>query len=407
MKLRSVLALVAGAALALSGLTAPAVAGDDDVRIISGEVPDDVFVAGDRVDINADVQGDVFAAGGTINASGRVADAFVAAGGRLSLGSAIEGDAIIAGGDITLSGSVGDNLVAAGGNVVISGPVAGRAIVAGGSILFDGSATAGQDAWFAGGEITVRGDVGGNLRIMGGEVTVLGQVAGNVDIRADEVRIGPEARIAGTLTVRGEDEPMIDPAAQIAGDVRFVPKESAAEWGLLALGLGVALVLLPFIFALVVGIIAILVARPYVSNMGDRIMGQPLGSLGLGVLVLFATPPILFFLVMTIIGIPFAVIGFAFYLIVLALGLPLAALAVVTHWLDNNQRAERASRGKILLLYVAALIALAVICFIPVIGWLAIWLLLAIGIGAGLLALGGRRRHTADLPPAESTTGDA
>lgn len=390
MKLRLISAVLVWTALSL-GFSLPAASDEDDIRIITGDVPDDVFVAGDRVDIDAQIAGDVFAAGGTINASGSVADALVAAGGRLTLASKVEGDAIVAGGDISLSGAVGDNLVAAGGNVVISGPVTGRAIVAGGSILFDGSATTGRDAWFAGGEVTVRGDVGGDLRIMAGEATVLGQIAGNVDIRADEVRIGPGARIAGTLTVRGEDEPVIDPAAQIAGEVRFVPKESAAEWGLLAIGLGVALILLTFVFAVVVGIIAVLVARPYVSALGDRIMGQPLGSLGLGVLVLFATPPILFFLVMTIIGIPFAILGFALYLILLALGLPFAALAIVTHWLERDER-PRASRGKILLLYVAALVAMAVILFIPVLGWLAIWLLLALGIGAGLLALGGRRR---------------
>lgn len=399
MKLRSVFTILIWAALCLSapGLTGPAAADEPDVKIVTGEVADDLFVAGDRVDIDADIAGDVFAAGGTINASGSVADAFVAAGGRLTLASAIEGDAIIAGGDITMSGAVGDNLVVAGGNVAISGPVSGRAIVAGGNILFDGNATTGRDAWFAGGEVTVRGDVGGNLRIMAGEATVLGQIAGDVDIRADDVRIGPGARIAGALTVRGKDEPVIDPAAQIVGEVRFVPKESATEWGLLAIGLGVALVLLPFIFALVVGIVAVLVARPYVSALGDRIMGQPLGSLGLGVLVLFATPPVLFFLVMTIIGIPFAVLGFALYLILLALGLPLAALAVVTHWLERDAK-PRAPRGRILLLYVAALVAIAVIFFIPVLGWLAIWLFLALGIGAGLLALGGRRRTVPAAP---------
>lgn len=390
MKLRAISAMFLWLALGL-GLATPAAADDDDIRIIRGEVQDDVFVAGERVDIDAEIGGDVFAAGGTVTTSGRIADALVAAGGRLSLASNVEGDAVVAGGDVTISGAIGDNLVAAGGDVVISGPVAGRAIAAGGSILLDNSAATGRDAWFAGGEITVRGVVGGDLRIAAGKATVLGQIGGDVVIRSDDVRIGPGARIAGTLTVRGEDEPVIDPAAQILGEVRFVPTESATKVGLFAIGIGIALILLPFIFSLVVGIIAILVARGYVSAVGDRLMGQPLGSLGLGVLILFATPPVLVFLMMTVIGIPFAILGFAVYLVLLALGLPFAALGIVTHWLERE--GGPASRGKILLLYLVALVVLAVILFIPVIGWLAIWLTLALGIGAGILAIGGRRRE--------------
>lgn len=390
----AILAVIAALLWSVTGA-----ASERDVKVITGTVDDDVFVAGETVDIDASITGDVFAAGGRISATGDIGDGLVAAGGRLSVDSTVAGDVIAAGGEIRMAGSAGDNLVAAGGSIVLAGPIKGKAIAAGGSVTLERSGATAGDAWLSGGQVTVNGAVGGNLRVAAGEATILGSVGGNADIRAGQVVIGPTARIVGDLTVRSGEEPQIDPAARIGGAFTFIPQDSPAKVGLWAVGIGLGILLLPVVFALVVGAVALLMAPRYVEAMGGHIAGQPLTAFGLGALLLIGTPPLLLFLLVTVIGIPFAILGFALYVVLWALALPLVALALTDRAI--RRYGTGAPRGKILLAYILALAVLVILVFIPFLGWLAIWVLAALGMGAMLLALRrGPSREVSDLPAA-------
>jgi hypothetical protein len=130
----------------------------------------------------------------------------ILSGGRIVVSSSIKGDLIVAGGEVDVLGNVGGDLIAAGGRVGVSGDVGGKLIVAGGSVNVGGSigkfviASAGEfsvgkksriagDLLVFGGKIENRGTVDGNLTAFGGSYENLGTVRGAESFK--EIRILP------------------------------------------------------------------------------------------------------------------------------------------------------------------------------------------------------------------------
>ena len=99
---------------------------------------EDLFVAGETININGKVEGDLYAAGGVLNITGEVT-----------------GDILATGGSITISATTGDDIRVAGGNIIISGASIGDSLnVFGGNIIVDNDTVIGGSLIFAGGSIT-------------------------------------------------------------------------------------------------------------------------------------------------------------------------------------------------------------------------------------------------------------
>ena len=133
----------------------------DTVSIVD-PVEDDIFTAGNIVNINAPVDSAVVA-GGTVNINAPVKGDVIAAGGQVHVNSAVGGKVVAAGGTIDLRGDVGTNLVAAGGQVSI---LPGR--------------TVGRDALISAGSAVNSGRVNGTLTVHAGSFNNTGS-AGKVD----------------------------------------------------------------------------------------------------------------------------------------------------------------------------------------------------------------------------------
>jgi hypothetical protein len=87
-----------------------------------------------------------------------------------------------AGSNVTVSGNIAGDLVAAGGMTTIEGSVEQDAMLAGGTLNINGSING--DARLAGGNITVGSPVGGDLVVAGGNVTVTGRSSVGGDLVA-------------------------------------------------------------------------------------------------------------------------------------------------------------------------------------------------------------------------------
>ncbi len=144
---------------------------------------------------------DHYEAGASVRFDGPAVTDLFLAGNRVAVAAPVAGSAHLAGRRVTVDAAVAGDLFAAGYGVIVSGAVGGDASVTGYEVTI-GSVTGNLRA--AGSEVVV-GAVGGYALITGAEVTLNGAVAGDVVLVSDHITFGPDATVAGALTIYAED----------------------------------------------------------------------------------------------------------------------------------------------------------------------------------------------------------
>lgn len=347
--------------LVISAFSGVALA-DDTARASLG---DSRLTAGDSVAIEEPVDG----------------HAFVAAG-RVTVRERIERSAFLTGGDITVSAPVGRNLYVAGGDIRIDGPVGGKLRAAGGKIRVSREARIDGDASLAGGDLDVDGNVRGDLQLFGESLTINGVVEGDVELAGETIRIGPDARIAGELEYRKGADLRVDPAAQIAGGVDEVQR-SDRPWGRRLFHGGPFAGGVSVSFGMVLlGALLILLAPRFTREAAGLVRRDPWNSAGMGFVMLIGVPFVVVLLLVTIIGIPLALLMAFGYMALLLLGYLVAAIFVGDLALERVNAAKLELPWWRVLFMFFAMVALGIVKAVPLVGGLAIAILFCVGIGA-------------------------
>lgn len=302
------------------------------------------------------------------------------AGGSVELEEPVLGNAFVSGGDVEVRAPVGRSLFAAGGEVTLAGPVEGSARMAGGTIRITPEARVVGDATLAGGSITVDGPVDGDLRAFGERITVNARVSGDLQFAGEDLRIGPAARIGGDVIYTEGDRFSIDPAAQVLGTVKRARNErdwrrltrDATVVGGISLSFGMMLL----------GVLLVLALPRFTREAAASIRKMPWQSLGVGFAMLVGVPLLLVMLVITLIGIPLAVLFAFVYGALLVAGGLVAALFLGDTVLGRIDERKLDSAWWRALFLVLAIVAVACIRLVPVAGPLAWWLLFLAGVGA-------------------------
>lgn len=329
---------------------------------------------------------DYFGAGGLLNVTDPIdGDAFMA-GGQVSIAGEVKGDLVVAGGELSLGGAVGDDLYAAGGSVQLDAIVSGNARIAGGDVSVGPATVVAGALSLTGARVEFDGNTHDYLQASGGSVRINGEVHGDAQVRAEELVIGPEARIGGRLIFSGPQEPVVPDGAVISGGLEFREKsarrffedaggpvrESARTLGtvLWFLGVFVAAALFRVIF-------------PGFSQGAASVVGRrPLQSLGLGLAILACVPFVAVVLLITVIGIPLALLLIPVYLLVMFLGWVTAALFIAQRGTEVLRPGRATSLGMQLFALLLALCALWLLRQIPLVGGLIALIALIAGIGA-------------------------
>jgi cytoskeletal protein CcmA (bactofilin family) len=304
-----------------------------------------------------------------------------AAGGRVEVRERIEKSAFVSGGDVTVAGSIGRNLYAAGGDLRLEGEVAGKARVAGGTLRMSPEARIGDEASFAGGTIEIDGAIGGDLSAYGERIVINGSVGGDVELAGENIRLGPEARISGRVVYRSSDDIVVDPAAQVAGGITKSRKHR--EW-LRKVGRGATIVggITVSLGMLLLGAVLVLGMPRFSREAAASIRRKPWQALGLGCVMLIGVPCAIAILIVTLIGIPLALLLAFAYVALLMLGYLIAAIFVGDQALERIDAAKLGSVWWRALFLVLAVIAIAFLRQVPVVGGIACFLLFLAGIGA-------------------------
>lgn len=338
---------------------------------------------------------DYFGAGGMLNLTDTIeGDAFLA-GGQVSTASEVKGDLVVAGGELSIGGAIGDDLYAGGGDVRLDAIVSGNARLAGGDVEVGPATVVAGALTLTGGRVQFDGTAHEYLQASGGSVRINGQVNGDAEVRAEELEIGPDTRIGGKLTYRGPRSPVVPEGAVIAGGVEFQetqagqyleqtrePVRETVSW--------VGSVLW-FIGVFVAAMLFLLAVPGYATRAADAIGREPWRVLGLGLAVLVCVPFVAVILLITIIGIPLALLAIPLYLLLLFLGWVTAALFVANRGLAVARPGREVTLGWRLLALLIALIALSALRHLPFIGGLVGLVALIAGIGALIWAAWSRR----------------
>ena len=329
--------------------------------ILRGTVNDDYYAAGSKVDVDADIAGDLVIAGGDLFIGNRVQADVMAAGGSINLRGEIADDVRVAGGDITIDANIGDDLVAAGGEIRVTS-----------------GTSVGGDAWLAGGEVFIDGTINKDLIVGAGTIQIGGTIHGNVKVEGGELHILKNAVIDGNLHYRSPDKATIHPDVKITGTVTY----EETEWDTSSRDSGIFFSLT----MLAASIVLFLLFPGFTVSAARRISAQPWQSLVLGFLLLVVTPIIAVLLVSIMLGVWVGLSLIALYLVALPIGF-LVSCFFLGDWGARLMHKEVSTKGRRIFSVAIVIILLGLIQLIPVFGGLLIFILLLFGLGAVMLQI--------------------
>ena len=336
------------------------------------------------------IGGDLYRSGsGTSDEIAASRDVF-AAGPSVTLRGAAGGDAHAAGFDVDVDIDA-ENVYAIGASVSISSDVAEDLTAAGGSVKISGRV--GGNARLAAGSLTVDGGIDGALVAAGGEVIINGSIGGDARIIAGSLSFGPDARVAGRLTYASREEIAIP--VSVAPPERIVfetldwgggLKRAAGMWRMERMNplpavislIGGFMIVLAFT-TVVAGLLLAFAPQQLEARRRDA-LSRPGMTLLLGVLALSLAFGLIPVTVMTLVGMLFAPFVALAAVALWALGYVIG-LYVVAHRVWSAFVGDPVSTGARLLAVVLAAALIALLNFIPFIGWLCNFGLVLFGVG--------------------------
>jgi len=375
------------ASLALSATAAMA----DPQTLRNG---DDLFLSGLSATETLTAPRDVLAAGAAVSLRGTVAADTHATGFDVEIEAATGGSVYAAGATVTLRGAIGHDLSATGFTVRTTP----EAVTTG-------------NARLSGGVLTIEGPVTGALTASGGEVVLNAAIGGDAVLAAGNLSFGPEARIGGTLRYFAS-APVAIPASVIAADrVTFVETRMTERLrdmrdmlgrdrfpempGFMSLFAGF-LVTLGFL-ALVGAAFLAFLPKP-VETLRQSALARPglcLVAGFLGLACLFGLMPVS---AMTIVGLPLVPFVLLVTLVLWTLAYLLAAYVLALRLLAAlGGQAEPGLWGRVGAL-VAGVVVVALLNFVPFLGWMINLTLVLWGLGAMVLMLAGRFAAPTEAP---------
>lgn len=336
------------------------------VKIAASEsIADTVFMSGNTVIVAGVVEGDVFA----------VAD-------RVQITGTVRGNLYCAGETITIDGEVTRNVHTVGKDVEFNSKIGGSAFAAGQNVSFNETSRLLYDAYLAGESVRVKGQLDRGLYFAADRIQVSGSVQRAVRGYTGHFALGSGSSVGGDVdvTVPAKDAAEIDDGAAVKGATRIDVKVDEdrdflhAGFYLSALARTLALLLIGFVL---VTLFPSLLPRP--PRTGLEVLRQ----MGIGFVVLIATPVAAVLVALTVIGIPVAVLVAMAYVVVVY-------LSTLTVAYFAGQRLPMPKKGGVALGTGLSLLVILLAVDLPLVGMGLNFLVRIFGTGCLALHLKGR-----------------
>jgi hypothetical protein len=234
--------------------------------------------------------------------------------------------------------------------------------------------------------------VAGPVFLLGGELTIDGQVAGDVAAIGGNLIVGPEAQIAGDLRA-GSGDVQLSPQAQVSGQVLtgpasgvelgdLFPERTTREQLVRAVPEALLLAVLAYL--------GVTLAYRPLERVMRAATGHPIVSAAMGLLVGIVVPAFLIVMAYTLILIPVTLIGILLGILVIGFGY--IALGVGTgHLLERLAKRKLRPPVSAFLGTFVFRVVLSLLALIPAAGSLLELLVIIVAIGAVTLTRFGLR----------------
>lgn len=348
---------------------------DQTVTVGPGEtVVGSLFATGQTVQIDGVVEGDVYCAGKTILVKGSVNGDLLCAGQNVQVDGTVTGSIRTAGQTISLHNAIGRNVTAVGQIVNL-----GTLSRVGGDVVLGGQT------------MTLAGVIAQGVLAASETMILNGTVGGNTKLAVNTLQVGETARINGTLMYESVNDAVVAPGALIGTVVKQpVQKERRGDWRLEleekklsqiwgamqkpwpvnALGSIVTFFLLAVVF--------IFLFPGKTERVVDMIATSPGRSVFMGLLAFVITPIVFVTLLITIIGIPLAILLILLFVLMAFVSKLFVALWVGRKIQSSFMKKKRENW------YLAAAIGVTVsylVFHLPYVGWLVSFIAVLIGMG--------------------------
>ena len=336
---------------------------------------DFIYVAKDEV-----VEGNLYFGSKSITIEGEVLGDVIGVSPNIQINGHITGDLISASQNIQVNGQIDGNIRVLATLTTISGNVNKNLNFAGESLILENNSTIGQDVLIAASNTELKGKIKGNAHGMSSNLLILGSIDKDVDVLLDKakrknyvntLKIGEQAEIGGKLTYRAGKEAIIE-TENIKGeilrkepDVSNKPKFDFSSLIYSLLSLFVLSIILRALF------------KEQLKKIKRALIEKNIKLSGYGVLFLFATPIIVLFLMISIIGLPIAIIILIIWGLILYLSKVVVAMALGDYIFRKLKKQKIHA-------YIRILVGLVIVCVfvrIPYIGWVFSLLIAILGMG--------------------------
>lgn len=333
----------------------------ETVTVEKNENPTNLYVVGQTLDIEGDINKDLVAAGNTLNIMGDVESSVIAAGSA-----------------VNLSGEVGNNARLAGQTITISNNVDGDVNAAGSNIIVDKDSTINGDFLAVGGKMTVDGKIEGDIYFSGRELIINGSVGGDIKTSVRNLTIGDSAVVGGKVSYRSENQ-LTGSTANIKGGVEYT-KHTPVSFDFNYKEFLYWSILMKSLLVLVALFVLVYLMPRFSHNFANESYRNIWKNLGYGALTLFVTPIIMFLLFISLLGIPLAIGLGMFYLLLLILAGIYSPLVIgsLVYKVADKKADKYVADWKTVLIGIGVVFVLQLI---PVVGWLALFFFFLVSLG--------------------------
>ncbi len=348
-----------------------------------------VFVATDEV-----ITGNLIAAGENVLIDGTISGDLITASQSLIVNGRVEGDIIAIAQNIDIKGEVGGNIRVVGNNVDISSVVTRNLNVFGSNIMISENARVGWDAILGGSTVITKGNINGFLDIYAQNASLDSKIGKNARINIYNESQNPSLSVSKNTTINGDLDytanvsASIDNQAVISGQTNFHKSENKKNsntwpnwvWGRL----------FAFLSTILIGLVLVFILPKNSTAIINKIRSHPGKSVLIGAIITLATPLLLLLLMVTIIGLPLALILFLTVLAGVLLSTAVSSLLLGSLIVQNVLKKNLTSLFWPLVLGVAIITLLS---SLPYLGWLislaAIWF----GLGGIILYVSNQSKN--------------
>lgn len=346
------------------------------------------FLSGKQVVVESgeEINRDFYAAGNDITILGTINGDVFLFGAQVQIEGIVNGDVVLMGGKVDISGDIRQDLKILGGHVSLSGNIGRNLSVAGGSVDLTESAKVNGGLYGRGGNFRVAAPIKGDIEVIAGSFTQSSSIQGNVDLISGDVRLTPDAKVEGDFEYWSDRSVSISKKAIISGKIHkklssnFF-KDSTKQVIDAVYVIYVVSKYISFISLFILGLLAYYFFPKYMKRTDIVLQDTPWMALVTGVLFLLVPPILMVILVISVVGIPIALILLALYFLFLYI-----ANIFTINFLGRCLSRAFSFQLKDGWVFLSGLLIYTILASIPLIGNVTTFIAFLLGLGSLVMA---------------------